>query len=90
MLKKIAGINSNTLRSAALASEQSPLAVLQFVRLIRDAKLPDRKLFLHSDELYGWLAEVLTADERVRLMTFLSEGQAAAGAGGNSWRPSAR
>jgi hypothetical protein len=89
MLKKIAGINSNTLRSAALASETSPLAVLQFVRLIRDARLPDRKLFLHSDELYGWLAEVLTAEERRRLMAFLSEGQAAP-AGNSSIRPSAR
>jgi hypothetical protein len=90
MLKKIASINSNTLRSAALASEHSQLAVLQFVRLIRDAKLPDRKLFLHSDELYTWLAEVLTADERVRLMTFLSEGQPAPIARGKSWRPLVR
>jgi hypothetical protein len=45
------------------------------VRLIRNANLPDRKLFLHSDSLYDWLAEVLTWNERVRLMTFLSEGQ---------------
>ena len=73
MLEKIAGVNSNTLRSAALASENSPLAVLQFVRLIRDANLPDRKLFLHVDELYGWLAEVLNTTERARLMAFLSE-----------------
>ena len=77
MLKKIASVNANTLRSAALASDNSPLAVLQFVRLIRNANLPDRKLFLHSDSLYDWLAEVLTWNERVRLMDFLSEGQAA-------------
>jgi len=88
MLKKIAGVNSNTVRSAALASEGSPLAVLQFVRLIRDAKLPDRKLFLRSDELYAWVAEVLTAMERVRLMAFLSEGEKAPSASA-SLRPSA-
>jgi len=90
MLKKIASINSNTVRSAALASENSPLAVLQFVRLIRDAKLPDRKLFTHSDELYAWLSEVLTPEERVRLMAFLSEGHVAASAPSASLRPAAR
>jgi hypothetical protein len=53
------------------------MAVLQFVRLIRDAKLPDRRLFTHGNELYEWLAEVLTATEKVRLMAFLTEGQTA-------------
>lgn len=76
MLRRIAGVNSNTLRSAALASEDSPLAVLQFVRLIRDADLPDRKLFKHGDELYRWLSEVLTAAERARLRRFLLDGAA--------------
>jgi len=90
MLKKIAGINSNTLRSAALASDSAPLAVLQFVRLIRDAKLPDRKLFTNPNELSSWLAEVLTASERARLATFLAEGQAAPGVSESSLRPSAR
>ena len=75
MLKKIAGVNSNTERSAALASDNAPVAVLQFVRLIRDANLPDRKLFVHSDELYTWLSEVLTTEERARLKAFLNEGQ---------------
>ena len=73
MLKKIAGINSNTVRSAALANEDSPVAVLQFVRVIRDANLPDRKLFLHSEELARWLSEVLTPPEKVRLRAFLTE-----------------
>lgn len=75
MLKKISGVNSNTERSAALASENAPMAVLQFVRLIRDANLPDRKLFVHSNELYDWLSEVLTPKERARLWTFLTEAQ---------------
>ncbi len=75
MLKKIASVNSRTERSAALAREDSPLAVLQFVRLIRDANLPDRKLFVHADELYTWLAQVLTAEERARLKDFLAEGE---------------
>lgn len=77
-------------KRAALATDNAPLAVLQFVRLIRDAKLPDRKLFTNPNELALWLAEVLTASERARLATFLAEGQAAPGAAESSLRPSAR
>lgn len=73
MLRHIAAINSTTKRSAALAAEHSPIAVLQFVRLIRDANLADRKLFLSSDELYSWLGDVLSADEQARLREFLDE-----------------
>jgi len=73
MLKKIAAVNSRVTRSAAFARDDAPLAVLQFVRLIRDANLPDRKLFVHQQELYQWLSEVLTFDERARLRAFLSE-----------------
>jgi len=73
MLKKIASVNSRTERSAALARDDAPIAVLQFVRLIRDANLPDRKLFVHPDELYTWLSRVLTAPEQARLKAFLSE-----------------
>jgi len=73
MLKRIASVNSSTERSAALAREDAPLAVLQFVRLIRDANLPDRKLFTDASDLYHWLAEVLTPLERLRLKDFLAE-----------------
>ena len=73
MLRMIASVNANTLRSAALASDSSPTAVLQFVRVIRDANLPDRKLFVRSDELRDWLAEVLTPAEAARLDEFLAE-----------------
>ena len=75
MGKMISGINASTLRSAALASETAPLAVLQFVRLIRDANLPDRRLFVGAAELHTWLAEVLTPVESARLKAFLAEGQ---------------
>ena len=75
MLKSIASANSRTERSAAFARDDAPLAVLQFVRLIRDAHMPNRKLFVHAKELYAWLSEVLTSQERARLKAFLSEGQ---------------
>lgn len=70
----IAGTNSGTERSAALARHDSPTAVLQFVRVIRDAGLPDRKLFEDAGELYEWLSEVLSPGERARLRVFLEEG----------------
>ena len=73
LLKKIASVNPRVTRSAAFARDDAPLAVLQFVRLIRDANLPDRKLFVNQHELYAWLSEVLTFDERARLKAFLAE-----------------
>jgi hypothetical protein len=65
--------NGRTERSAALASPDSPVAVLQFVRLIRSSSLPERKLFFAADELGEWLAEVLTPAETHRLREFLGE-----------------
>jgi hypothetical protein len=73
LASRIATKNDTTLRSGALASPNSPTAVLQFVRVIRDAGNPDRKLFEDADELYEWLAEVLDPAERRRLLAFLSE-----------------
>ena len=71
----ITGANTNTLRCAALARDESPVAVLQFVRLIREANLPDRKLFLNENVLCEWLSEVLTKAEFARLKQFLAEGK---------------
>jgi hypothetical protein len=73
MLRHISRTNADTFRSAALAREGAPVAVLQFVRLIRDANMLERKLFLDGEELYAWLAEVLTPAERARLRQFLNE-----------------
>jgi hypothetical protein len=72
MAKRIAGVNAHTLRSAALAGTESPSAVLQFVRLIREARLPDRKLFFEPGELVEWLGEVLTSLEMTRLREFIA------------------
>jgi hypothetical protein len=73
LASRIATVNDTTLRSAALASPNAPTAILQFMRVIRDAGNPDRKLFENADELYEWLGEVLDAGERTRLRAFLSE-----------------
>jgi hypothetical protein len=65
--------NSRVLRSGALASRDSPIAVLQFLRLVRESKHESRRLFFDEDELTSWLGEVLTDAEKVRLSEFLHE-----------------
>ena len=72
--KRIAAYNSRTERSAALASLGSPTAVLQFMRLIRESGLQDRKMFFNAEEQIEWLKEVLTPAETQRLREFLAEG----------------
>jgi hypothetical protein len=58
-------------RSAILFSERSPTAMMQWVRLIRDAKSPNRRLFSDPVEMTTWLAEVLTPEESQRLRHFV-------------------
>ena len=73
MAEGIGQVNARTERSATLAASDSPTAVLQFVRLIRDSGHPDRKLFFERPALVEWLAEVLTPVELERLNAFLDE-----------------
>jgi len=70
--------NAHTERSAALARSNAPLQVLQFLRVIRDAGLPDRRLFFEEAELIDWLGEVLSPPEGQRLREFLAEAPQAA------------
>ena len=71
MLSMLTRSNPRVERSAALASPDSPLAVLQFMRLIRESKHPDRRLFNAALEACEWLAPVLTEAEQQRLRAFL-------------------
>ena len=70
---RIANMNGRTERSAALASSDAPVAVLQFLRVIREADLPDRKLFFDGLEMRRWVAEILTPAEAARLADFIEE-----------------
>lgn len=65
--------NARVLRSGALASRDSPIAVLQFLRLVRESRHDSRRLFFDEGELVSWLGEVLTDAEKVRLVEFLNE-----------------
>jgi hypothetical protein len=71
--ERMAATNSHTERSAVLAVPDLPIAVVQFLRLIREAALPDRRLFFSSTELIGWLGEVLTPAELARARQFFAE-----------------
>ena len=73
IVQLISGTNDATLRSAALAQNNSPVTVMQFLRVIRDAHHPDRKLFFEVSKLESWLADVLGPEERTRLAAFLAE-----------------
>jgi hypothetical protein len=66
--------NSNVIRAAALASRESPSAVMQFLRIIRDSQHDGRKLFFEEEQVVQWLGEVLTLTETARLRQFLREG----------------
>jgi hypothetical protein len=73
LIARMVGVNPGTERSAAIARQDVPVAVLQFLRLIRDAGFSDRRLFFNEDELCTWLADVLSPEESARLRAFLSE-----------------
>ncbi len=71
--QRIASVNASTDRSAVLAVTDLPIAVVQFLRIIREAGNPDRRLFYSASEMIGWLEERLTPEEAARLRQFLSE-----------------
>jgi hypothetical protein len=74
LLEHMRSSNPRVERSAALASQKSSIAVLQFLRLVRESAHPDRRLFFEPEPLIEWLAEVLTPEELKRLREFLAQG----------------
>jgi hypothetical protein len=72
MVQRIMVLNPRTERSAVIATAQAPVAILQFMRLIRESRLPDRKMFLNAPELISWMDEALDAEEQQRLRAFLA------------------
>jgi hypothetical protein len=71
--KRIALLNPRTQKSAAvaLAATEAPVAVLQFMRLLREASFADRRMFDDTEQLVMWLEEILTPAETERLREFL-------------------
>jgi len=71
---RLTAVNPGVERSAALASRDSAVTVLQFLRLCRDTNPSgNRRLFTEPGEMALWLGERLTEIERGRLSAFLDE-----------------
>jgi hypothetical protein len=76
LLQLLTDGNPRNDRSAALATTDSPSAVMQFVRLIRESGHATRRLFYDARELHAWVGEVLTHAEQARVAQFLEEDSA--------------
>jgi hypothetical protein len=68
------GTNPRTERSAVLHSTDSPTAVMQFLRLVRESEHPRRRLFSDKAALLDWIGEVATPEELRRAQEFLGQG----------------
>ena len=70
-LKMLLTVNPRTERSGMIYANTSPTAVMQFIRLVREAGHPGRRIFHDVSELTAWLDEVLTPAESSELHQFL-------------------
>lgn len=70
--KMIGSFNARIERSGILSSQASPTAVLQFLRVVRESKHPNRRLFDRPSDLTAYLNELLNPDEAERLQVFLA------------------
>jgi hypothetical protein len=71
VLEMLRVANPRTERSALLHLRDSPTAVMQFLRLVREADHPARRLFTDPRELVAWVSEALTPPEVERIRSFL-------------------
>jgi len=67
----IGDFNARIERSAILGSPTSPVAVLQFLRVVRETKHPARRVFEERRAMLTYLSECLSAAELERLGQFL-------------------
>jgi hypothetical protein len=70
----IGQFNERIERSAILGSPGSPIAVLQFLRVVRESRHPARRVFEDRAPMLTWLNESLSQAERERLTEFLVPG----------------
>lgn len=70
--KMIGSFNDRIERSGILSSPNSPTTVLQFLRVVRESKHPNRRLFDQPGELMTYLDALLTPAESERLAQFLA------------------
>jgi hypothetical protein len=63
--------NARIERSAILGSPTSPVAVLQFLRVVRESGHPARRVYEERAPMLTWLGNCLTDAERERLIEFI-------------------
>jgi len=63
--------NPRLLRSGILIRPDSPMALMQVMRLVGDAQSPDRRVVTSTEALITWLSPVTTPKELARLKVFL-------------------
>jgi hypothetical protein len=68
----IGAFNTRIERSAILGSASSPIAVLQFLRVVRETRHPGRRVFEDRFAMVDWLGQFLAVEERARLGQFLA------------------
>ena len=68
--------NPHIERSGYLVAHST--ANLQWTRLVREAGGPSRRVFQDEAELFDWLSELLNAEERQQLTSFLARRQGSA------------
>jgi len=78
LVENLRTANPRLERSAALASQKSSLAVLQFLRVVREGNNAERRVFYEQEPLIEWLAQVLRPEELTRLREFLAAGATSA------------
>lgn len=67
----IRSTNARVERSGALLPLNSSVAMLQFVRILRESTNTERRGFNSPPALIAWLSEVLTPEEIARLEVFI-------------------
>ena len=67
----IGDFNARIERSAILGSPSSPIAVLQFLRVVRESRHSARRVYEDRAQMLTWLGACLTDAERERLIDFI-------------------
>lgn len=71
LVTSMRGTNARIERSGALLPAESPVAMLQLNRMLRESQNPARRGFDDPKDLITWLSDVLTPEEVSRLREFL-------------------
>lgn len=77
MRRVLTDFNATIERSGILGSNDSPTAVLQFFRVIREGGHPERKFFSDEEAMFAFLDERLTPEESKRMREFFEEAPSA-------------